>query len=625
MMSTEEIQASNPLDRKALARRVLAVALPVLFFCYVFGITLKMNLNDPDLYWHLKTGEYITQNWEVPDIDPFAYTSPRPLSMPQKIGLRSHWLGQVFFYTAYRLGGLAGVLYTRNLLIVLPMVLVYIWMMRAGASLLQALVVTSLPALMLSVQLFYAFERPQGLSFTFVLLVIALLERLRRINHQDIRFDYSYAALPLVMLVWGNAHAGHIVGDFVIVIYACGEGARWAWNRYVRKRPSDVHWRLFAVAGGAVLVSFVNPNGPVMFYQYASGLASMFITDVSRAVAGGGSGSWVRDVVLEYKPLSYFYTNLNYTWLMFYWVFTGVVYAVVLAKSWIRRELDLAEIVTLTFMVLFANMYARGIMFSLTVMPFYLAKAIVEMNGEGKRARLLLKAALVLTLVASASFVTFTARQTPQAFVVARPVMYVSPWYPEKLVEFVKKVKPAPPMYNYYTWGGFLIWRLYPEYQVFIDGRAIDNNASQTADYMLKTMPGWSQNFDVYNINFIAIPVIFRESGHIIPLAPALAKNDDWKLVFIMHNSALFVRNHPRNADIIAKYELDKRHIFLEILDLENMFLRSQPGNPTFNIGKAEALFGLERYQEAKAIYERYAARDPFSRQRLQEIERRGF
>ncbi len=32
--------------------------------------------------------------------------------------------------------------------------------------------------------------------------------------------------------------------------------------------------------------------------------------------------------------------------------------------------------------------------------------------------------------------------------------------------------KPPQPIYNEYIWGGYLIWRLYPDYRVYIDGRA---------------------------------------------------------------------------------------------------------------------------------------------------------
>jgi hypothetical protein len=32
------------------------------------------NVTDPDVWWHLKTGQYITEHKSVPHTDPFSYT-----------------------------------------------------------------------------------------------------------------------------------------------------------------------------------------------------------------------------------------------------------------------------------------------------------------------------------------------------------------------------------------------------------------------------------------------------------------------------------------------------------------------------------------------------------------------
>jgi len=93
-------------DRKALAIYATWILISVAFFVYLYIIALQMKLNDPDMWWHLKTGDYVMENWEVPDVDPFSYTTPRPLSLNQKIGLRSQWLGQVMLNSVYKLGGL---------------------------------------------------------------------------------------------------------------------------------------------------------------------------------------------------------------------------------------------------------------------------------------------------------------------------------------------------------------------------------------------------------------------------------------------------------------------------------------------------------------------------------------
>jgi hypothetical protein len=39
----------------------------------LFGMAVR-NVLDPDVWWHLKTGEYIAAHRAVPHADPFSYT-----------------------------------------------------------------------------------------------------------------------------------------------------------------------------------------------------------------------------------------------------------------------------------------------------------------------------------------------------------------------------------------------------------------------------------------------------------------------------------------------------------------------------------------------------------------------
>lgn len=695
---------------KALRLTYVAVTalLFSLFFAYLYSINMGMNLNDPDVWWHLKMGEYVLENHEIPDKDPFAYTSPVPLSKGQLIGLRAHWLGQVIYSLANKAKGLLGVVLLRNFLIIMPMSILLIWLLRRRVHPWEAFIILALPACMLSIQLFYSFERPQGLSFSIVLIVAILLERLRARSSEK-SFDRSFWMLPVITVLWSNIHAGYIVGNIIIVIYMVSSLAsalaleaweklagRWRsggagsafgsvfskeiWVDLFRAGYGHVtrdKRNFYIVTSAALLSSGLNPNGYALFVNYASGLFGMFVRDVARYASGGGGAGWVQNVVLEFKPLYYFYVNLEYKWLMFYWGFTALTFGVLIIKYWLRRSVDLAEFLTFFFVVLFANMYARGIMFSLTVMPLYLAKSFIELKSGGDRFRLPLKVIVVMAAVILVSFITYSYKRSPQIFqrgvplkirhmaclmrgkennaclkilqqdrmMKQRPDRWVTLWYPTLLSKFILETRPDPPMYNYYTWGGYMIYALYPDYRVFIDGRAIDNRMTTTADQILKIHPSWKSSLDSgFGINIIAIPVIFRESGHIIPLATALINNADWSLVFLRNNGALFLRNRPigstslmadwateavspsikKNREIISRFNIDKKSIYREIIQIEDMFLRGSPNNPTFNIAKADALAGMGQYREAKAIYERFSML-PGVNTRLQNLRAIGY
>jgi len=42
---------------------------------------------------------------------------------------------------------------------------------------------------------------------------------------------------------------------------------------------------------------------------------------------------------------------------------------------------------------------------------------------------------------------------------------------PVGAVEWIERERPEGRIFNRYRWGGYLIWRLWPEYRVFVDGR----------------------------------------------------------------------------------------------------------------------------------------------------------
>jgi hypothetical protein len=610
--------------RRKLILSVAGLLLALSFFVYIFGLTMNYSFEDPDLWWHLRTGEYIVNHWQVPDEDPFAYTTPRPLDEVKKRGLRAHWLGQVLLYLPYKLAGLTGVGVLRNVLILLPVLVLFFWLLAGRAGPWVALAVAGFPALVLSTKLSYTFERPQGFSFTLALVLVILLERLRARTGKESEksFDFSYWLIPLTMALWANIHAGFIVGNVTIIIFLFAEALRSGFHLARGSRDKGLRPAFFVVCMVAIGASFINPNGYHLFYNYLSGLIMKFFRELFAAPGAGGQAGWVGTTVLEYRPLSYFYEELRYKWLILYWAFTVLIYLVLFVKYWIRRSVDIAELLVVSFFVFFANYYVRGLMFSLTVLPFYAGKSLLEIKLLRPRYKMLFRGIVASLLVVSLGFFGYEYRRQPINFVPGITPKWVSPFYPAGLVAFVKGTKPEGPIYNYYTWGGYLIWTLYPEYQVFVDGRALHNPVNEQADAILKAKRGWQSLLDAYNINTIIIPVIYRETGRIVPLADALVDYKEWQLVYRGLNSVLFLRDVPGNRAIIEQYRKDKRLVFEEIIRSTDILLSFDPGNPIYNISKADALFALGRFREARAIYERFPSQ---SAERLYRLRQLGY
>src|SRR3989442_3061953 len=78
---------------------MLAVALIVLTV-----LTVRSRLNDPDLWWHLKTGEIIWTTHSIPRTDLFSFTTNNHAWTAHE------WLSQVSIYGAWKLGGYTGLM-----------------------------------------------------------------------------------------------------------------------------------------------------------------------------------------------------------------------------------------------------------------------------------------------------------------------------------------------------------------------------------------------------------------------------------------------------------------------------------------------------------------------------------
>jgi hypothetical protein len=125
-------------------------------------------------------------------------------------------------------------------------------------------------------------------------------------------------------------------------------------------------------------------------------------------------------------------------------------------------------------------------------------------------------------------------------------------------VDFVERAGLKGPLFNLYNEGGYLIWRLYPDMKVAVDGRSEVYTGQALEDYfgvMRGKDPQWSELVnDKFKINFFFL-AYNPSSVHkmITPIVLQLRKQG-WVPVYWDDAIVIYVRNSPENADIIAKY-----------------------------------------------------------------------
>jgi hypothetical protein len=170
------------------------------------GLTVRAGtraVGDPDIWWHLKTGQYVLNGGHFSGPDPWVPFATRPFVLTQ-------WLPEVVAQKAYEIAGLPGVAWLRcaTMLVLLGAL---VWVCRTVADSVPALIAALAAMLGAGASLT---ERPQLVSFIFLAVTLAAWWR----SAEDLR--PRWWLIPLTW-VWACSHGlwpvGLAVGGVVIL------------------------------------------------------------------------------------------------------------------------------------------------------------------------------------------------------------------------------------------------------------------------------------------------------------------------------------------------------------------------------------------------------------------------
>ena len=110
--------------------------------------------------------------------------------------------------------------------------------------------------------------------------------------------------------------------------------------------------------------------------------------------------------------------------------------------------------------------------------------------------------AAVLVLMAGFAFVNWVSLARGQDARVAER-------FPERAVSLLRAGHYPERIFVYYDWGGYAIWKLYPEYRVFVDGRADlygDDLLRQSIQTVVEIRTGWRDLLDRWQVEAVLVP-----------------------------------------------------------------------------------------------------------------------
>jgi hypothetical protein len=563
----------TPLELSLYGAFAMAFAALMLFFA-------GRALTDPDFWWHLKTGELMVRDRALLSADPFNFTGdPTVVTLRERMILHGYWLWQIIAYGFFRLCGFTGVKLFSGLTL-LATYAVLSWPLLRGRIRPEV----ALPLLGASLFLyfrFYPLERPQVVSFLFAAVLISFFVAIRRGERPP------WLLYPL-MAVWANMHGGVMVGAVLLILFAAGSA--WDFRKERARLQSVVLW-----CGGGILASFVNPVG----LAYYHGTWELMRRGMTEGVSEFRSSFWV---------FAYGTKDIAVLWLL-----VGAHFAA-LGKSW--RQSAAGDWLVSLFLGVIAVLYMRNVAFVAVSLIPMTAVAIEQMLTTGSLvlSRRTERAAGPLVMVLTIALLGYACVDAWRW----RVNESVNPdSIPRELAEFLEKAPLQGNLFNEYTWGGYLLWKLSPRYKLFIDGRGIDEQAY--SDYFAISgvalqdaggVPEYKRLIDAYRIDYVAMHNQM-EFGLVQKLLKYLLADREWVPIYLDSSGFVLARTGAATKAMVDRYRIGKKAFLDQLLGYYNQALHDQPERADFYLGRGELLGYIGRYAEAEHDFARVRQLDP--------------
>jgi hypothetical protein len=352
----------------------------------------------------------------------------------------------------------------------------------------------------------YSPVRAQIFTYFFFVISLYILDYAK--THKD--YKGLWCLIPIELL-WCNLHGGFVVGLGMIGLYAVGEA--------LTGRKFLPYAIIFVIAS---LITFFNPYG-FDYWQYIFQALLM-----------------PRPEIAEWKNLFAAILSGEYRG---YAVLFVVLFVVTISLILWQHRRDLTTIMVLTLTAIMGFLHVRHIVFfALAVgvfLPVMLTQFWESLSSNPKiikrysqfRLMGMLLAVLILICVAGSSFYQF-ASTTPFKLETSAAN------YPVGAIEIIQKHRLKGNILPHFEWGEYLLWKLYPDCRVGMDGRYEtvyrDEICLEYFDFLF-ARNDWKGFLNKYPHDMVLV----RSDSEISGL---LFRDSDWLVLYIGKDSVLFLR-----------------------------------------------------------------------------------
>lgn len=574
-------------SQQSRTERLVEFGLPTLIFVAVF-VSRWAKFVEPDFFMHLRVGQWIVENRSVPRTDVFSHVA-------QGLPWTDHeWLFQVLLYFLHRLGGWELLAVVRCSLLGLSYLFTWRTCRLLGLGRTMSMAMTLLAASMAMGSVEF---RPQVITYVLFPLYFEIMLRYLRGEAAPVWL------LPVLIVPWANMH-GAFVAVFVLAGIMLGaEFLKHLAHRMGHPLPGDlVSLERLGKLTGVMLVAFaataINPYGTEMWlFPFKVVQHPIFF-----------------QMIFEWMPPEFpFFTP--------FWVVLGLYIALAI-PAW--HFTDFRNTLLLVLWSYFSLSARRNIvLFGYVAAPIFgqfLLQAwegLLARYASGWRNLWFVQRFPVGAIALYCAYTVWIVGETLVQQTVHEFGVGIHSDVPAPTADFILRERPAGNMFNEYNVGGYLIYRLFPHYKVYQDGR-VDVYGPKLF-YTYKVIESghslWRRAEKAQDLNLFVLT--YGGVKHRGNLASQLDDDPQWSLVHFDDACIVYVRNTGPNRELAARkgykyikpgYSPDE---YLKTADLQTSALleveRALAEVPNFRYGRTLKVFllsALGRFDEAETVTE---------------------
>ena len=463
------------------------------FWALLIGPLSNRPLADSDIGWHIRTGEQILATHSVPRVDSFSST------MQGQPWFAWEWLYDALLGVVHRSMGLNGVVWLAALLMATTFAILFGQLLARGTGLPVAM---GLWLLVLGASSIHVFARPHIVSWLFTLLWFVALERWE----QGRTPSWLRWFFPVSMLLWVNLHGGWLLGMTLLAIYmvaAYFESLRGP-DAIARILSANRARAMGLMLAASAVATVVNPYGLRLhehIYRYLS-------------------DPYLMNRIAEFRSPDFHGWGQR--------CFVLILALVLIAAAGSRRKMRLSHWLVV-LLAAWAGVYAvRNLPVSAMLLALIVGPSLwgsVAALGERPAAWVRRGAAWLSEFAARVDTQEsqFRGHLWPALGVIAALAICLNggrvgsqrlihkdfdgDHFPAGAVEYLLQERSTEPIFGPDQWGGYLIYRLYPQRLVQIDDRHDLYGSDRFREYLILMQgePGWKDVLEKWRIRTLVL------------------------------------------------------------------------------------------------------------------------